>query len=397
MFKSIPLLLIVSTTLYPQQRNLPALAVSDLVGHGISDNEVLTVSEQLRAELLKTRYFRIMERSQMLEILKEQSFQQTGCTSDACAVEVGQLLGVRNIVVGTIGMAGNYTVLTARILDVETGEVTVTENFKAKGGIDEMVEKGVMETAVNLVGSFSSILNKSMFAAAKAENLKELERLLARGGDVNAKNDIGSTLLENVSAGIAPWALPKPNANSFDMAVKLTKYLLANGARVNAKDSLGMTALHWATFNRCPEVVKVLLDSGASVNSISKINGTPLHLAASTGQESVAILFLGMGAKVDARNNEGSTPLHLAATFGNYKVAKLLVENGADVNAKDNDNITPLHFAADSGFVLILNYLIHKGAEINAKDKDGSTPLQYATRSGHNDVAAILKKNGAVR
>ena len=145
MLKYLILMLLFASNLFSQQNSNTAIAVSDLIGQGVNQTEANVVTEQLRAELHKTGHFRIIERSQMQEILKEQGFQQTGCTSDACAVQVGQLLGVRDIVVGTIGIAGSYTMLTVRIIDVQTGEVIVDETEKTTGGIDRMVEKGIKE------------------------------------------------------------------------------------------------------------------------------------------------------------------------------------------------------------------------------------------------------------
>ena len=127
-----------------------SIAVNDLSAQGVDESEAIIISEQLRAELMKYPKFRLIERSQMATILKEQGFQQTGCTSDACAVEVGQLLGVQNIIVGTVGKAGSYTMLTVRILDVATGEVRANKSIQTKEGIDGIIENGVKSVATDL-------------------------------------------------------------------------------------------------------------------------------------------------------------------------------------------------------------------------------------------------------
>ena len=101
------------------------------------------VSEQLRVAIMKIPRVRLVERGQMQDILKEQGFQLTGCVSDACAVEVGQLLGVKNIVVGSVGAAGSFILLTVRVLDVGSGEIVFNESVRTRGGIDELLEKGI--------------------------------------------------------------------------------------------------------------------------------------------------------------------------------------------------------------------------------------------------------------
>jgi len=126
-----------------------SLAVNDLRAQGVTKAEALVISEQLRVELSKAGKYQLIERSQMKEILAEQGFQQTGCTNDNCAVEVGQLLGVKNILIGSLGKAGSYTVMTIRILDVTFGNIIVNESIRTKGGIDEIMERGVLNLRQN--------------------------------------------------------------------------------------------------------------------------------------------------------------------------------------------------------------------------------------------------------
>lgn len=127
------------------------LAVNDLNAQGVKESDAVVISEQLRAELMRSRKIQIIERTQMQAILKEQGFQQSGCTSDACAVEMGQLIGVKNMVVGSVGAAGSYTVLSVRVIDVRSGNIIVNESVRFKGGIDEVIEKGIAEISNKLL------------------------------------------------------------------------------------------------------------------------------------------------------------------------------------------------------------------------------------------------------
>jgi len=144
-------LLTVCCSVFSSQAEPLTLAVSDLAAQGVKESEAVVISEQLRAELMKSPQIRLIERSQMQEILKEQGFQQSGCTSDACAIEVGQLLGVKNMVVGSVGMAGSYTVLSVRVIDVTSGSIVVNESIRTKGGIDKVLETGIQEAAAKLI------------------------------------------------------------------------------------------------------------------------------------------------------------------------------------------------------------------------------------------------------
>lgn len=175
-----------------QGKNQISLAVSDLAPQGVKESEAAIISEQLRVELSKSDEIQIIERSQMKEILKEQGFQQSGCTNNACAVEVGRLLGVKNIVIGSIGMAGSFTVLTVRVIDVSTGEIIVNEAVRTRGGIDKLLISGIQQASTKLKsGLHIGSVNRQSAGGAK------LRKALLFGG--------GGTLL--VGGGIAAFLL----------------------------------------------------------------------------------------------------------------------------------------------------------------------------------------------
>ncbi|MDD5675201.1 MAG: CsgG/HfaB family protein [Chitinivibrionales bacterium] len=92
------------------------IAVSDLTGQGIDASTAAVISDRLRSELFNTGMVSVLERSQMQEILKEQGFQQTGCTSDQCAVETGQLLGLNTWLSDQLVLSGTLIRLQAGLL-----------------------------------------------------------------------------------------------------------------------------------------------------------------------------------------------------------------------------------------------------------------------------------------
>ena len=116
-----------------------AVAILDLEGRGISALEAQTLTDRMRSELVKTGAVTIVERGQMQEVLEEQGFQQTGCTSAECAVEVGKLLGVSQMVTGSIGKIGQSYTIDVRLFSVETGAITKTVNSTYRGEIDGLI------------------------------------------------------------------------------------------------------------------------------------------------------------------------------------------------------------------------------------------------------------------
>ncbi|MBI4727539.1 hypothetical protein HY768_10060 [candidate division TA06 bacterium] len=134
-----------------------SVAVMDLEPKGVPESEVSSLSDRLRTELFRTGAFDVMERGKMQDILKEQGFQQSGaCNTDACAVEIGQLIGVHKIIGGSLGKVGKTYTVNLRMIDVKTGrmEQSVTEDYT--GEIDKLLTSTMKTVANTLAQSVST-------------------------------------------------------------------------------------------------------------------------------------------------------------------------------------------------------------------------------------------------
>ena len=120
-----------------------AIAVIDLQGKGISQVEASALTDRLRSEIMNVSSATMVERDEIDQVLREQDFQQTGCVSSECMVEVGQLVGVTQIIGGSISKVGNTFSVNARIIDVETGEIVNSVNYDLTGVIDELLISGM--------------------------------------------------------------------------------------------------------------------------------------------------------------------------------------------------------------------------------------------------------------
>ncbi|MEE9463963.1 MAG: CsgG/HfaB family protein, partial [Candidatus Neomarinimicrobiota bacterium] len=144
--------LIIISTLSGQSESL---AILDLEGRGISTIEAASLTDRLRSELVRTGQVTVVERGQMEQVLAEQDFQITGCTSNDCAVEVGQLLGVTVMLAGSIGKVGSTFSIDLRTIDVETGQIGRSLMRNYRGEIDGLLaEMGYV--AVDLVNLLKS-------------------------------------------------------------------------------------------------------------------------------------------------------------------------------------------------------------------------------------------------
>jgi TolB-like protein len=79
----------------------------------------------------------------MEEILKEQGFQQSGCTSSECALEAGQLLNVEQMVTGSISKVGEIYSVEVRLIDVESGKIVAVGVEDIRGGIEDVLTSGM--------------------------------------------------------------------------------------------------------------------------------------------------------------------------------------------------------------------------------------------------------------
>ena len=128
------------------------IAVIEFEGKGISQVEASALSDELEIHLSNFSGYTVVERGKMEEVLEEQGFQQSGCVSEECAVEVGKMLGTKVIVVGSISKVGSTFSVNAKIVDVETGKIDKTANYKYRGQIDGLLVTGMAQVASQLTG-----------------------------------------------------------------------------------------------------------------------------------------------------------------------------------------------------------------------------------------------------
>ena len=146
----IPLLVLFACSLFAGQDSKLNIAVLDLDPTGVAKSDAQFLSDRLRTELFETGRFQIVERDKMNEILTEQGFQQSGCTSLACAVEIGQLLNVQVMVAGNIGKIEDLYSLSIRMIDVGSGVIIRTATKDYEGRLSEVLTEVIPALARDL-------------------------------------------------------------------------------------------------------------------------------------------------------------------------------------------------------------------------------------------------------
>ncbi len=141
----------------PAQHQRMQIALLELdVGGGLDSSLSQPLSDRLREELFKTGAFTVVERNVMEQVLEEQSLHLAGCTTNDCAVEVGRVLGVGQMVAGSVSRVGIYLTVNARLIDVETSEVTAAESIDCECTLEDLLTHRLHDLAEKLAVAASN-------------------------------------------------------------------------------------------------------------------------------------------------------------------------------------------------------------------------------------------------
>jgi TolB-like protein len=115
------------------------VAVLDFEGRGITIMEAQTLTDRFMTAMANTDRVQLVDRATMWDVLSEQGYTATECTSDECAAEVGAILGVELMVNGSIGKIGNTYTIDAKMFSVATGATERSKNVTHEGDIEGLL------------------------------------------------------------------------------------------------------------------------------------------------------------------------------------------------------------------------------------------------------------------
>ena len=250
-------------------------------------------------------------------------------------------------------------------------------DYAVWGDEEEMAEflrsyGGVQEAAVDDCPRFAS----------EADMLREVEKRLAEGGDIDDKDISGNTALHKAAqAG----------------HLELTRFLVEKGADINPYgNNRNFTPLHLAVLYRRSAVARLLIESGAVLDRADRDGKLPLHWASMDNQQELVELMLNRGADVNYDGGAG-TALVLVAGSDLLEMARLLIDRGATVNTSNEGVESPLHQAVRNLRLPMARLLVAAGADVNAREPLGIPPL-VCVPPGKEDTDAmveLLRQHGA--
>ena len=199
------------------------IAVSDLTGQGVDQPSAVIITDRMRTELFNSGAFTVLERQAMQDILKEQGFQQTGCVSDQCMVEMGQLLGVSRIVSGTVGKLGQLFTINIRMVDVATGRITYSTSVDCKCAIEDVLIQSVPALARRMAAGAGVSVKEP---APVRDVPKPVAPAGPRFGSLAVSSDpMGAQVaLDGKNAGITPFTMDSIEPGEHKVKLSLMGY-----------------------------------------------------------------------------------------------------------------------------------------------------------------------------
>ncbi len=141
------------------------IAVQQLNGQNIDSSTLSILSERTRTEFIQTGAFTVIERSEMDAILHEMGIQQSGvCDESSCLVEVGKVLGVEQMVAGSIGKLNEtFYSVSLRIIDVESSVILHGINYDHRGNLESLLSSGIRDAVVQLVENANITIQNAQY------------------------------------------------------------------------------------------------------------------------------------------------------------------------------------------------------------------------------------------
>ena len=189
------------------------IAIVDFEGLGVSSDEARALTNRLMIEMHRTNKFIVLEREMLDKIIEEQKFQLSGCNSDVCLVELGQIANVQQIVGGTISKVGEIFTITARLISVETGEVMSSALYDSEGKIGGLMKTGMERIASQIASQPVTISRRQGDNETSTPNINSSEPVI----------DIDGNKYKTVKIGNQIWMAENLRATHYQNGDAITK------------------------------------------------------------------------------------------------------------------------------------------------------------------------------
>jgi len=107
------------------------------------------------ADLGASRNLRVIDREHLVEVMREQRLSMTSLSDNATRLQIGKIMGAKYFIFGTYMIVGNEAALTARMVEVETGQIIEADSV---GGNANDLRMLSMQLAVKFLRPLDQIV-----------------------------------------------------------------------------------------------------------------------------------------------------------------------------------------------------------------------------------------------
>ena len=131
-------LLLAGTALFA----LPHVAVLDtILAAGMDPTAAIPVTDKIVEELVNSGKYTVLDRTNVDQILREKEFQlSSGIVRNEEIRQAGEYLGADYVVLANVSRVGSTYVISAKMIDVVTGEIAAQASTEKQGKIDVLLE-----------------------------------------------------------------------------------------------------------------------------------------------------------------------------------------------------------------------------------------------------------------
>ena len=182
-----------------------AVSILDFTGEDVQDKVLRACYQQLETSLIESNRFTVIEKNKREELLEEQKFQSSGVCDEACAVEIGQLVGAEYLMLGEIiGFADLYQV-NIKIINIEKGDVAEKVTDQISGGMGDLLN-GMEEASREIVRRIAA--GSAPQQIMQQTGLPTVVQKTYGTIDITTDPQGANILIDGVEVGVTPKTIP---------------------------------------------------------------------------------------------------------------------------------------------------------------------------------------------
>jgi len=117
----------------------PTLAIMNFDSSGISEDVYNILYNKLWNDIDSIGVFIMVEQHQVYDVLEKYNYDRPECTTRACAIEMGRLVGVKNVITGSFASSGDSTSVQAELIILRGDSTQFSSAGQHVGKIDGLI------------------------------------------------------------------------------------------------------------------------------------------------------------------------------------------------------------------------------------------------------------------